>query len=175
MRRFGAQAAGAALILLLLGQTETTTAADQWREVKSTEAKFAISFPATAKVTRKKTKSGRPVITYALDLDGASYRASFQQLGPAANEKDAERIFNAVRRDLLRDKRRKLISERKLSFGRAPGRELRLNIQAGSTVVVLTLRMYIRNNRFYQVSLGTERGKEKPAYETRYFRSFRIL
>jgi len=175
MRSFGLQIVAAALIGSTFASVGAATAASQWRLIQSSEAGFAVSLPGEAAVVKKKTESGQPLVNYLLSAGGSTYRVSFQGLRPGVTERMAEEIFGKVRTSLFADKNKKLLSERRISLGKAPGRELHLRMRVKSTDVVMKLRMYIVGKRFYQLIYGAENGKENGADEARFFKSFRIL
>jgi hypothetical protein len=169
----------AGLLCLAIGPAEAVLAQthEEWIKYTSTEGRYSVLVPGQPTVdTQEATStSGVKFIQYKATVisTGAVYMIGyFDYSAPTIFTFDKARdgMIDAVKGTLL--------SERSISLGGSPGRELRLSAKDSSGVEYLMLaRFYDVNQRIYVIQFITPKSDEPGGEEraARYFDSFQVL
>lgn len=162
--------AGLGLALALAG----TAGAQAWTSFSPEGGRYRVDMPGTPIVNTQPITGPGQTITLtdaAVELPGAAYAVSFVEY--------PDRIALAASSDVMLDKVRDgmaagktLRGEKKLTLGRAQGREFTLTQASGATAAV---RIYWQRNRLYQLSVTGRPGIESQPDTRRFFDSFTIV
>jgi hypothetical protein len=127
-------------VVVLLAVTADGTQA-KWKEFTWAEGKCAILLPGTPKERKN-----------ALELiEGEGiYLLSYHDIKglKEGGEDLVKKIFDGTRDELLKSFGGKLLSEKKLTLGKHPGRELQVEVKA---LGVYRVRVYLVGERMYQI------------------------
>lgn len=164
----------AAFALTLAGCESTPV----WKDVLSKEGGFSVSMPGTPAEKRQafQTAAG-PVeahfFTVEADGGGTVYMVVYGDYPEALTAtSDREMLLDAARDGAVGNIRGTLLGERRISMGSHPGRELQVLSSDGR--LALQMRIYIVNNRQYQVVAVTPKETRSTADRDRFLDSFRL-
>jgi hypothetical protein len=133
----------------------------EWKTFTSREGKYKALLPSGAKTKTQsvKTEIGPvKVVTTEAALEGTHYMVVYADY-PADRFKDADpdKVLDGVRGGAVKEAKGKLVSEKKITLGKArhPGRDLLIETLDGKARV--RQRIYLVRNRLYQIlAIGTE-------------------
>ena len=152
----------------------------EWKEFVSQKSKFAINFPATPKESETKTVDGngnRYLFSVSLPQPFLSVQVSDLPKTSAPMEDPALSLFYVYARNgsLNGLKGSKLISENDIRLNGLLGREYRI----ANDDSFLIRRVFINNDRLYQVTISVpkalEKDKEIEKAAAKLFNSFRLM
>jgi hypothetical protein len=148
--------------------------AQAWTSFSPEGGRYRVDMPGTPAVDTQPIKGPGQTITMTdakVELPGAAYAVSFVDY--------PDRIALAASSDVMLDKVRDgmaagntLRGEKKLTLGRAQGREFTLAQASGVTAAV---RIYWQRNRLYQLSVTGRPGIENQPDTRRFFDSFALV
>ena len=161
-------------ILLALAGCESSP----WKDFHSKEGGFSVSMPGTPVEKRQAyhTQAG-PVeahfFTVEADRGSLVYMVvygDYPEALMAAN--DREMLLDAARDGAVGNIQGTLVSERTVSLGGHPGRELQVLSADGK--LALRMRIYLANNRQYQVVAVMPKETRSTEDRDRFLDSFRL-
>lgn len=146
----------------------------EWPKFKSTEENFVISMPGEPEQERNSAPGpfGNGHHIYSVESNGISYTISNSVFeNPPARPKDIKRALDLARDLLLTVSVGKLLSDRDISLGGFPGREVRIE----KDKKIWSLRAYIVKGRMYQLMTTEPKAKEQSPETSKFFDSFQLL
>jgi hypothetical protein len=162
-----------------LSFTAAVHAEDKWETFSSKSGKYSISLPSKPMETDKKIDSAAGELTIYMALvapnNDLAYLVTYNDYPDAAlagAEKDA--MLDGVRDGNVKSFGGKVASEKKITLGKEkyPGREILLE-KPGETAVYRA-RMYLVNNRLYQVVIVSTKDVATNKDTDNYFESFKL-
>lgn len=149
-------------------------AAQGWTVFSPEAGRYRVDMPGAPVVSTQPITGPGQTITLTdatVELSGAAYAVSFVDY--------PDRIALSASSDVMLDKVRDgmaagktLRGEKKLTLGRAQGREFTLTQASGATAAV---RIYWQRNRLYQLSVTGRPGIENQPDTRRFFDSFALV
>lgn len=161
-------------ILLVLGGCDSSP----WKDFHSKAGGFSVSMPGTPVEKRQAyhTQAG-PIeahfFTVETDRGSLVYMVvygDYPEALMAANDK--EMLLDAARDGAVGNIRGTLLGDRSISMEGHPGRELQVLSSDGR--LALKMRIFLVNNRQYQVVAVTPREARSPEDRDRFLDSFRL-
>src|SRR5262249_6349868 len=129
----------------------------EWTKVSPHAAGFGVSTPEEPKEQKQKVKAGTSemdLTQYVVSLgDKGAYLVMYSDL-PGTRTGDGEDIYKAARDRVVENLKGRLLNESKVQLSDTVGREIHVQSPAG---VVVRDRMFVMNNRFYQVMVAGPR------------------
>ena len=165
-------------LLIALAAALAGCESSPWKDFQSKEGGFSVSMPGTPTEKRQAfhTQAG-PVeahfFTVEADRGGTVYMVVYGDYPEALMASgDREMLLDAARDGAVGNIRGTLLGERAVSLGGHPGRELQVLSSDGR--LALQIRIYLANNRQYQVVAVTPKETRSTADRDRFFDSFRL-
>ena len=144
-----------------------------WKEFSSTEGRFNAQFPCEPKVESEDVKEGTTTVKqfYNSCIFGSGYFMLSYADFPL--QKDPKRFLDTFRDGIINGMGAKLESEKQITMGNHPGREVYSRITTQGIEMNFALRIYLVNNRVY--SLGASRlATGDPADVNKFLTSFSL-
>src|SRR5262245_47356704 len=152
---------------------------DKWETFSSKDGKYSVSLPGKPTESDKKVESAAGELTIHMALpspnNDLAYLVTYNDYPDAAiGGADKEAMLDGVRDGNLKSFGGKVASEKKINIGKDkfPGREILLE-KAGETTVYRA-RMYLVNNRLYQVVLVGAKDIATNKDTDKYLESFKL-
>ncbi|OPY04503.1 MAG: hypothetical protein A4E67_02350 [Syntrophaceae bacterium PtaB.Bin038] len=165
-------------LLVALAAALTGCETSPWKDFHSMEGGFSVSMPGTPVERRQayQTQAG-PVeahfFTVEADRGSLVYMVVYGDYPEALMATgDREMLLDAARDGAVGNIQGTLLSERAVSIGGHPGRELQVLSSDGR--LALKMRIYLVNNRQYQVVAVTPKETRSTADRDRFLDSFRL-
>jgi hypothetical protein len=163
--------------LLLLLLSGVAYAQPAWRELRSTEGRFAAKFPGTPQQMTKPMRTAMGNLTARLFLleakDQPFYAIAYVDYPKEKiTGKKADELLDGARDSAVTNVGGKLAGEQKITLGGFPGRELRVEKIRGD--MILVCRLYLVDERLYQALVVMPRAKESPEAIQPFFDGFAI-
>lgn len=170
----------AAAVLLLVISPVLTFAiqhSDEWIKYTSKEGRYSLMLPAQPTVDSQEatTASGEKFTQYKATVSSAG---AVYMIGYFDYSAGTIFTFDKARDGMVDAIKGTLLSERSVSLGGSPGRELRVLAKDSSGVEYLMLaRFYDVNQRVYVIQFITPKSDETGVEErsARYFDSFQVV
>ena len=155
---------------------KTTFSNAYWQELKSEQGGFSVSMPGTPEYKKHivNTSSGMlDLHEYSLNKPDIAFSASYCDYPAEVVKQTTKQIMlNNVRDGVIAGMHGRLLSELIIEMKGHPGRQLHAEISSGAGI--MEGRIYIVENRLYQISVAT--GKQN-AFSTdigKYLDSFKF-
>jgi hypothetical protein len=159
--------------------TAAVRAEDKWETYSSKGGKYSVSLPGKPTESDKPIDSAAGEITIHMALlspnNDLAYLVTYNDYPDAALAgTDKEGMLDGVRDGNLKSFGGKVASEKKMTIGKDkfPGREILLE-KAGETTVYRA-RMYLVNNRLYQVVIVASKDVATSKDTDKYLESFKV-
>lgn len=160
------------LLLMLPGCTSS-----KFVDFKSESGGFIVKFPGTPKEekTTANTQAG-PIeaISYSVSNNKISYTVAYndypEELVKSSKPDD---ILNGARDGAVTNTKGKLLNELIINLDNYPGRDFRYELSGG--IGIVRQRIYLVNNRLYQIMTATESEDMFLNSITEFFDSFRLI
>ena len=151
----------------------------EWREITSKNSKFAINFPASPNESKTKMPDGGNRYFFSVSESNRFFSVQVSDLAKTSSQLNeaALSIFYTISRKGSLDglKGSKLISETDIRLNKLLGREYTI----ANDETLLTRRVFMTEDRLYQISVVVPKGQEKDAIvvgaSAKFFDSFRLL
>lgn len=156
-------------------------AADRgWKTYASADGNFQARLPGTPVVTSRDvdTQAGKvPLVQYVANAEPLGYIITYVDYD-ADSSKDAKNLLDLTR-DLTvqASKGTKVLSERKVTTGRHPGRALDVEVPIGDDprAGILRCRIYLVKRRLYQMLVVVPKADAKAPDVEAFLNSFKLL
>ncbi|MEO0897924.1 MAG: PsbP-related protein [Bacteroidota bacterium] len=173
------------LVLLFTLALPTQAQVNEWYQYKSEEFGYSISFPGEPEAMDQKVPSAIGELTlniqyFAETNEGAenfmymtnctTYPDGALNLSDSTGKKD---FFDGAVNGATTNVNGELISQKKIMLDGHEGREMMVEIQEG-TVVVLA-RLYLVGNRMYMLQTMTQKGNENNKITKEFMDSFKFI
>lgn len=153
--------------VLVAGAALTAGAADD-EKYTSKDGKFAVAFPAGAKVKldKKAAGGGLDMKLFTVESKDKAFIVMYMDLPPAAKDVPAKQILDGAEAGSLKQSGSKLVESKDIAFGKAkhPGREI-LADKGGNKI---RTQVIVAEARIYVVAVGGPKdfatGKEGSAF-----------
>jgi hypothetical protein len=162
------------VVLLMFAGCEVTT----WKEFESKEGGFSVQMPGPPAEKRQtfNTQVGSVdarFFTVEADRGSSVFMVVYGDYPEAlmATE-DRNILLDAARDGAVGNIQGTLLSERAISIGDHPGRELQ--VQSSDGKLALQIRIYLVRNRQYQVVMVSPKSTPSTADRDRFFNSFKL-
>lgn len=178
LRKCGFPVLSGLSLLIALALALAGCESSPWKDFHSKQGGFSVSMPGTPVEKRQAfhTQAG-PVeahfFTVEADRGSLVYMVvygDYPEALMAAN--DREMLLDAARDGAVGNIQGTLVSERTVSLGGHPGRELQVLSSDGR--LALRMRIYLANNRQYQVVAVTPKETRSTEDRDRFLDSFRL-
>lgn len=131
---------------------------ETWKQFTSSEGRFFALFPSNPTEEVETVDSARGPLNlhiFGVSLeDGTWFSVSYSDYPIATFQPlDVGSLLDGARDGMIANVRGKLISEKPISLGNYPGRELVVEVSKGPFVLVVIARVYIVKNRSYSVQV----------------------
>jgi hypothetical protein len=158
-------------ISLMLG---VARAAEPWKEFRSNEGGFAVSFPGTPKMTTSDpNQPGATSHSFYVNAGASSYVVIYADYEPGTlNGKDPQGLFDSGRDNLIKGNKVKIRVDRKFTLANHPARKIVLEAADGTIQIY---NLYLVNDRIYEVISGGPKGFDKSADAKRFNDSFHFI
>jgi len=175
---FGLLGCGGLLVLLcggvaVLGIYKIVQSAKipAWKSFTSLEGRFTADFPGTPK-EGSTNSDGMILHRFVVELPGGevAYMVMYNDLPPGAGAAGPQFLLEAVASKFGE----RVKSRKNIQINGHTGMELEWTKKEGGQTWFLTDRIYLVENRMYQVMVTTTRGKIDPVSTTRFLDSFRL-
>ena len=146
---------------------------DPWKEFTSQEGKFTVNMPGQPSYTTQAvptTEGSVQVHTYLISHGVMAYGVMYNTV--ASEVADAQQFLDVRRDNALATVKGTLISEKNISIDGHPGREVKL--KTGDNIQY-TGRLFLVNDRFYQVISTAPGGVNAEAAMLKFLDSFKLL
>ena len=150
-----------------------------WREFICKEGDFSLQVPGVP----TKLKQPESVLLKLANSKVAGFSLERQDLPalfyvyyvdfPEADLQDPDKQLETVFTFARSMKKRKL-DVKKIQFEGFPGRETKMDLDGKGGYVEVS-RVYLVNNRFYQISVATPKDQTSANYVSKYLDSFRLV
>jgi hypothetical protein len=154
----------------------TIQGSDQtWQAILFQEAGFSVWLPSgifRQEMVEINTDAGMltfPVL--ASHLEKSHFLASYSQPIAETNLTESETLFNQIRDGIIRQTNSELVGETSLNLETGFGRELILKNPESE----LKLRLYLINQRFYVLGVGSEPNEASTEAIATFFESFKLI
>jgi WD40 repeat protein len=166
---FDLPAAGASGIGSEMTGVETNAT---WKEHRSTRGKFAAKFPVTPKETTQKAGEGMADgHAMAAMPNGVLYEIGYADLPKAALAAGTKFFLDTTAEKLAKDPK----SKKEIQFGGHRGVEVEVHLDKDGPPMVVNSRIYVVNERLYELTVTGRKDIYDPAEVKRFFDSFRLL
>ncbi len=165
------------LVALAFGNVATQISSgvqiQSWQTLNSKEGRFKIDFPG--KPANQSQPVTLPNLTsttlymWTLETPTNNYMTGYNDYPDALVRINSETLLKGARDGAISMTGGKFKSEKKISYGVFPGREVTYMVGGDKTIIQ---RIYIVNNRLYQMAVGFITGKEAPNDTAKFFNSF---
>jgi hypothetical protein len=166
--------------------TMSFVGAKVWYLLSSKEFGFKIEFPEkpSEKSDVLKVSVGKLKLnTYMLqpssknEDENLAYSANYTEYPPSTvnsdNKDEADSYLKKGIAGAVANLKGKVLSEKDISIGQYPGKEVRIDYMNG--VAVITMRMYLVHNKVYALQTITETKKDGNASLNKFMNSFALL
>jgi hypothetical protein len=149
-------------------------AAEPWKEFRSAEGGFAVSFPGTPKTNVGAPNQTGPIShSFYVDAGPSSYVVMYIDYQPGTlSGKDPQGLFDSGRDNLVKGKKVKIRVDRKFTLADHPARKIVIEGADGSIQI---FNLYLVKDRVYEVISGGPKGFDKSADAKRFNDSFRFI
>ena len=158
-------------LLLLLG-----ACGHEWQESTSSDGRYRVSFPGTPskKVETVPTAIGTLTATFdAVELPTGAYAVCWCDYPEEVLDGvDPQAILDGARDGAAQRVRGKVVQDTAVQIGAVPGKEIRIETQAG---VSLRVRLCLVENRLYQAIVTGPKPFEASADTQTFLDSFELL
>lgn len=161
------------IILLVMGCQSGT-----WDSFTSSEGKFSALFPKnpTEEIDTLNTAIG----TLEMHTFTASYRKGFFAVAyvdypySAVRVTPASSLLDGARDGAVERTNGRLLSEKLISLGGYPGREIKIKIETPKHTAIIRCRIYLVKNRLYQILVATSIQEAYSTIGTTFLNSFQV-
>jgi hypothetical protein len=169
----------AAVLLLLVISPVLTFAlqqSDEWIKYSSKEGRYSVLLPGQPTVDSQEatTAAGDKFTQYKVTVQSRNlvYMIGYFDYSPPTVF-----AFDTARDRMMEGVKATLLSERSMSLGGAPGREIRLQMKIQSEDYLMVARFYDVGRRVYVIQFITPKSDETEVSEraARYFDSFQLV
>lgn len=149
-----------------------------WKPFSSQEGGFTILMPGSPTEDQRNinTKVGAVPVNsfYVVRPNEALYGVAYADLPKEAslNTLDINQLLNSFASGFAQGSGGRVVSQKNIRLGNFPGREIRLQYQQGETG---RGRIFLANQRLYQVVVITSKESSLPKSIEGFFKSFRLL
>jgi len=155
-----------------------TAAGTEWKLFTSESGGFSVRFPRepekqTEQVNMPVGEGYKKINMYMIMVrdPGFTYLVVYNEM-PEWNPEDADYIFDQARDGGIASLNGKLISEKDIRLDSHPGREIKLNNSKG---LYYRSRMYLVEDRFFQISVTTLEKEAASSNIAKFLNSFELL
>lgn len=161
-----------ALCLLTVG----ALAAGQWKQFSSDQGKFSVYLPGEPKEQSQTVSTPVGPLTLHMYLVeqgvGTAYVAAYADYDEKLVQLTSkETLLDGARDGQVKSVRGKLVSEKRIFLSGHPGRELKIQV---TDKLYLRSRLYLVENRLYQVLVVTHKGAIDGPDANRVLGSFKL-
>ncbi len=130
---------------------------ETWKQFTSSEGRFSALFPSNPKEEVETVDSAIGPLNihfFLSEKENSWFAVSYSDYPYVAIQAvDVSELLDGARDGMVANVRGKLISEKPISLGNYPGRELVVEVSKGPFVFVTIARVYIVKNRHYSVQV----------------------
>ena len=161
---------------MLAVSAATASAADGWQELKG--AGFKVALPGNAQHSSKEFKTA--VGTLKLHMYQVASQGQFfgvmHNVYPqrAVNAQGANKVLNGARDGAVRKVGGTLLSDTQIKLGQYPGRSFRVVATKNGVKMYMSWRVYLVNNRLYQLGVVSPYRPANAKDVKRFFDSFEL-
>lgn len=160
-----------ALLLTACESTAVTT------EAFSSEAgQFSIETPAPFEETQQSVETPVGPIeirTYTAETEETAYVVAYSDYPPEmVNETDPQMLLNSSRDGAVTNLGGTLVSEEEIELDGYPGRSLVISANTQNQAATINSRIYLVDNRLYQILVVAPEGGEDAAVSEQFLSSF---
>lgn len=164
------------LTLLVLVLLLTACQPADWKEFSSKEGAFSVLMPGTPTEQTQKadTQAGTiEVHMFIFEQNGAAYMVGYNDYPEAiVQQADPSKMLDGARDGMVSNTQGKLLGEQVISLDKYPGREIQIETSDGK--LTMKNRVYLVNNRLYQVGVVTPKEESNSANITKFLASFKL-
>jgi hypothetical protein len=148
----------------------------EWKVHESKEGGFEVALPGLALETKQVAKTGLGTLEVTMLLleskkDGAAYLVSFAEFPEGAFKGgDNDKRLDAARAGAVASAKGKLKTEKKITLGKHPGRELLIENDKG----MVRTRIYAVDQKLYQTVVSGAKAFVQGKDAERFFESFKL-
>jgi hypothetical protein len=159
-------------ILLFSVSAVTLAVEPEWTEFTSKEGKYTITFPGKP----EPLNDGGTVKHYVVTNDGAYMTGVSILSADAVQSKTPDKILDEGRDSLVREKKAKVLDEKKITLGdaRYPGRDMLVEWKEDGELFSYRVRAYVVKNRLYQLIVGGKSDFTKSKDADKFLDSFKL-
>ena len=165
---------GFVAVLTLAGAARSQ---DDFQRFTSKAGGFTLLMPTEPKTQTQNLETAVGTITvtmYIAEKNGAAYFASFNDYPAELVQKsDPQAILDGARDGAVNNVKGKLLNEKKIAIGSHPGRDI--TFEAVNGQYLARSRMYLVNQRLYQIMVLAPREQGLPAKIDQYLDSFQLI
>jgi len=166
------------LIVALLFTIVASGAVQQpkWKTFSSPDGSFSVLFPNNPTENKQSVNTAAGSINSTMyistDENATNYMVGYTDY-PEANIKQVQpdKMFDGGRDRLIASEKGKLISQSAITLAAYPGRAIAVECPDG---LIITARLYLVKNRFYQLLAETKRTKEDAERIKSFLDSFKL-
>ncbi|MBI5564917.1 MAG: hypothetical protein HY870_08485 [Chloroflexi bacterium] len=163
----------------LFTQAIRTIVVNQPKEFTSTAGGFSIMTPFTLKESTQSADTAIGQIDFHMFLaesGNVAYMVGYSDY-PAeiVQQSNPEQMLDGGRDCAAANLKGQVISEDKLTLDTHPGREFTINATANNLAVTVQARMYLVENRLYQIMLVTPKSEFNRTEADSFLKSFKLL
>jgi len=166
------------LIVTLLFTIVATGTVHQpkWKTFSSPDGSFSVLFPDNPTENKQTLNTAAGPINSAMyiskDDNATNYMVGYTDY-PEANIKQVQpdKMFDGGRDRLIASEKGKLITQSTITLAEYPGRAITVEMPDG---LIVTARLYLVKNRFYQLLAETKRTKEDAEKIASFLDSFKL-
>ena len=164
------------LTLLLLAVGSGAVQQPKWKTFSSPDGSFSVLFPNSPTENQQTLNTAAGPINSTMyistDDNDTNYMVGYTDY-PEANIRQAQpdKMFDGGRDRLIASEKGKLISQSTISLAQYPGRAVTVEMPDG---LIVTARLYLVKNRFYQLLAETKRIKENAESIESFLNSFTL-
>lgn len=165
------------LILVLFVSVLLCSGADaqtaKWQKFSSDEGKFSVMMPCKAEVDVEKPdpedEDAVEQTFYSCSLESGYFMVTYTDFKEVIDDKG---MLDAYRDGIAEGAT--IVSEKSITLGSTPGRELVLSKTTDEIEQVFKWRFYLRGHRIYALTVGTEKPRAGSPDMTKFLNSFKI-
>jgi hypothetical protein len=144
-----------------------------WQEFRSAEGRFSVLFPAEPKASfNPPDSSGHSEHRFAVERNGGAFMVAYDDFAPGrVGPQYADEVLTQAQKALLAGMNGKLREENPATLDGRPGKQI---IFETADHTVGKLRVFVGQNRLYQVLFVGPAGQESSPDADRFFASFKL-